>query len=51
MNTYKHKKVVTHKMNNTKRSRDYEGKTNDFIWKTYLEIDGVLIVRMATFQW
>lgn len=38
-------------MNNTKRWRDYEGITNDFIWKTSLEINGVLIVRMATLQW
>lgn len=48
MNTNKHNKELTHIMNNTKRSRDYEAMTNDFIWKTSLEIDGVLIVKMAT---
>jgi hypothetical protein len=51
MNTNKHKKDVTHMMNNTKKSRDYEDMANDFIWKTSLEIDGVLIVIMATLQW
>ncbi len=51
MNINKHKKDVTHKMNNTKRWRNYEGITNDFISKTFLEIDGVLTVRMATLQW
>lgn len=48
MNTNKHNKDLTHIMNNTKRSRDYESMTNDVIWKTSLEIDGVLIVKMTT---
>jgi hypothetical protein len=48
MNTNKHNEDLTHITNNTRRSGDYKGMTNDFIWKTSLEIDGVLIVKMAT---